>query len=324
MSKYIIRRLLWAIPVLLAIITATFLLAHSIPGGPFDYAGEKQLPESVRQNLMRKYRLDKPVYVQLGLWIWDALRFDLGPSYYSRGQTVNDIIRRTFPISAQLGVLSLLLALLIGIPMGTIAAVNQNTPVDYTATFIAILGVSIPNMVLGPLLILIFAVHLGWFPTARWGVDYTELYLGIFPPMTHKFWAHAFLPMVTLGTAYSASIARLTRASLLQVIREDYIRTAMAKGLHGFRVIVVHGLRNSLIPVATVLGPMFAGIVTGSLVVERIFGIPGMGRYFVDSITNRDYPVIMGVTLVYSILLVLANLLVDISYAWLDPRIRYD
>jgi oligopeptide transport system permease protein len=322
--KYIIRRILWFIPVLLAIITATFLLAHSIPGGPFDFAGEKQLPESVRQNLMRKYRLDKPVYVQLGLWIWDVLRFDFGPSYYSRGQTVNDILRRTFPISAQLGVLSLILALLIGIPMGTIAAVKQNTLVDYSATFIAILGVSIPNMVLGPLLIWVFSVHLGWFPAARWGVDYTQLYLGIFPPMTHKFWAHAFLPMVTLGTAYSASIARLTRASLLQVIREDYMRTAMAKGLHGFRVIVVHGLRNSLIPVATVLGPMFAGIVTGSLIVERIFGIPGMGRYFVDSITNRDYPVIMGVTLVYSVLLVAGNLLVDLSYAWLDPRIRYD
>ncbi len=324
MTKYIIRRLLWAIPVLLAIITATFLLAHSIPGGPFDYAGEKQLPESVRQNLMRKYRLDAPVYVQLGNWIWDALRFNFGPSYYSRGQTVNDILRRTFPISAQLGVLSLLLALLIGIPTGTVAAVKQNTVVDYSATFIAILGVSIPNMVLGPLLIWVFAVHLGWFPAARWGVDYTQLYLGIFPPMTHEFWAHAFLPMVTLGTAYSASIARLTRASLLQVIREDYMRTAMAKGLNSFRVIVVHGLRNSLIPVATVLGPMFAGIVTGSLIVERIFGIPGMGRYFVDSITNRDYPVIMGVTLVYSVLLVAGNLLVDLSYAWLDPRIRYD
>ncbi len=324
MTKYVIRRLLWAIPVLLAIITATFLLARSIPGGPFDFAGEKQIPESVRQNLLRKYGLDKPVYEQLGIWILNALKLDFGPSYYSRGQTVNDILRRVFPISAQLGVLSLLLALLIGIPMGTIAAVKQNTFIDYSATFIAILGVSIPNMVLGPVLILVFAVHLGWFPAARWGVDYTQLYLGFFPPMTYKFWAHAFLPMVTLGTAYSASIARLTRASLLQVIREDYMRTAMAKGLNSFRVIVVHGLRNSLIPVATVLGPMFAGIVTGSLIVERIFGIPGMGRYFVDSITNRDYPMIMGTTVVYSMLLVLGNLLVDLSYAWLDPRIRYD
>lgn len=324
MIQYIIRRLLWAIPVLLAIMTVTFLLARAIPGGPFDFAGEKQLPESVRKNLERKYHLDDPVYVQLGRWIWDALRFDFGPSYTSRTQTINDILKRTFPISFQLGILSLLVALGIGIPMGTIAAVKQNTIVDYGATFVAILGVSIPNMVLGPLLIWIVALKLGWLPTARWGVDYTQLYLGIFPPMTPKFWLHAILPALTLGTAYSASIARLTRASLLQVIREDYMRTAYAKGLPPRRTIIVHGLRNSLIPVATVLGPMFAGVVTGSLIVERIFGIPGMGRYFVDAITNRDYPLIMGTVLVYSVLLVIANLVVDISYAWLDPRIRYD
>lgn len=325
MVQYIVRRLLWTIPVLLAIMTATFILAHAIPGGPFDFRGEKQLPESIRKNLERKYQLDKPVYVQLGKWIWDALRFDLGPSYATRAQTVNDILKRTFPISFQLGLLALLLALCIGIPMGTIAAVKQNTVVDYGATFVAILGVSIPNMVLGPLLIWIFALKLGWFPAARWGTDYTQLYLGFFPPITSaKFWLHAILPAFTLGTAYSASIARLTRASLLQVIREDYIRTAYAKGLHSRRVIILHGLRNSLIPVATVLGPMFAAVVTGSMVVEQIFGIPGMGKYFVTSVTNRDYPLVMGATLMYSLLLVFANLLVDISYAWLDPRIRYD
>ncbi|MCR4392634.1 MAG: ABC transporter permease [Candidatus Acetothermia bacterium] len=325
MFQYIVRRLLWTIPVLLAIMTATFILAHAIPGGPFDFRGEKQLPESIRKNLERKYQLDKPVYVQLGKWIWDALRLDLGPSYTSRAQTVNDILKRTFPISFQLGILALLLALCIGIPMGTIAAVKQNTVVDYGATFVAILGVSIPNVVLGPLLIWIFALKLGWFPAARWGTDYTQLVLGFFPPITSaKFWLHAILPAFTLGTAYSASIARLTRASLLQVIREEYMRTAYAKGLHSRRVIILHGLRNSLIPVATVLGPMFAAVVTGSMVVEQIFGIPGMGRYFVTSVTNRDYPLVMGATLVYSLLLVFANLLVDISYAWLDPRIRYD
>ncbi|MBC7093643.1 ABC transporter permease [Candidatus Bipolaricaulota bacterium] len=325
MVQYIVRRLLWTIPVLLAIMTATFILAHAIPGGPFDFRGEKQLPESIRKNLERKYQLDKPVYVQLGKWIWDALRLDLGPSYTTRAQTVNDILKRTFPISFQLGLLALLLALCIGIPMGTIAAVKQNTVVDYGATFVAILGVSIPNMVLGPLLIWIFALKLGWFPAARWGTDYTQLHLGFFPPITSaKFWLHAILPAFTLGTAYSASIARLTRASLLQVIREDYIRTAYAKGLHSRRVIILHGLRNSLIPVATVLGPMFAAVVTGSMVVEQIFGIPGMGKYFVTSVTNRDYPLVMGATLMYSLLLVFANLLVDISYAWLDPRIRYD
>lgn len=325
MTQYIIRRILWAIPVMLCIMTATFLLAHSIPGGPFDYAGEKKLPESVRMNLMRKYRLDEPLYMQLGRWIWNAIRLDFGPSFSSRTQSVNDIlIKRAFPISAQLGILSLLLALLIGIPLGTLAAVRQNTSIDYGATFFAILGVSIPNMVLGPLLIWIFALLLDWFPAARWGTDYTKLFLGVFPPMTAKFWLHAALPTVTLGTAFSARIARLTRASLLQVIREDYMRTAMSKGLASTRVVIVHGLRNSLIPVVTVLGPLFAAVVTGSLIVEQIFGIPGMGKYFIVSVSNRDYPVVMGATFMYAMLLVLGNLAVDISYGWLDPRIRYD
>ncbi len=325
MISYVVRRLLWAIPVLLAIMVVTFFLARAIPGGPFDFRGEKQLPETIRKNLEKKYGLDRPLHEQLGRWIWDAIRFDFGPSYASRAQTVNDILARTFPISFQLGVLALLLALCIGIPMGTIAAMKQNSIIDYGATFVAILGVSMPTMVIGPLLMWVFALTLGWLPAARWGTDYTQLYLGFFPNIfSSKFWLHAILPSVTLGLAYSASIARLTRASLLQVIREDYMRTASAKGLPQRRVIILHGLRNSLIPVATVLGPMFAGIVTGSMVVEQIFGIAGMGKYFVTSVTNRDYPLIMGAVLLYSVLLVAANLLVDISYAWLDPRIRYD
>ncbi len=325
MIQYLVRRLLWAIPVLLAIMVVTFFLARAIPGGPFDFRGDKQIPETIRKNLERKYGLDLPLHQQLGRWIWDAIRFDFGPSYASRSQTVTDILKRTFPISFQLGVLALLFALCIGIPMGTIAAVKQNTIVDYGATLAAILGVSMPTMVTGPLLMWVFALILGWLPAARWGTDYTQLYLGFFPNLlSGKFWLHAILPSLTLGLAYSASIARLTRASLLQVIREDYIRTAYAKGLPGRRTVILHGLRNSLIPVATVLGPMFAGIVTGSMIVEQIFGIAGMGKYFVTSVTNRDYPMIMGAVLLYSVLLVGANLLVDVSYAWLDPRIRYD
>ena len=324
MTRYIIRRILWFIPVLFAIMLVTFLLAHSIPGGPFDFAGEKALPESVRQNLMRKYHLDEPIYLQFARWLWGALRFDLGPSYYHRNRTVDDILQQTFPISAQLGIMSILLGLLIGIPAGVFAALKQNTWIDYLSTFIAILGVSIPNMVLGPLLIWIFSIKLGWFPAARWGTDYTKLILGFFPPLNVKFFKHAVLPVVTLGTALSAQIARLTRASLLQVIREDYIRTARAKGLPERTVIVVHALKNSLIPVVTILGPMFAAVVTGSFIVEQIFGIAGMGKYFVVSVTNRDYPIIMGSTLMYSVLLVVANLAVDITYAWLDPRIRYE
>ncbi len=326
MTRYIIRRILWFIPVLLAVMAVTFFLAQAIPGGPFDFAGEKQLPESVRRNLMRRYGLDAPAYVQFARWLWYALQGDLGPSYYYKGRTVNEVLAQTFPISAQLGFLALLLGLIIGIPMGIVAALKHNTFWDYSSTFIAILGVSIPNLVLGPVLIWIFALKLGWLPTARWAVNYKELILGIFPPPDKlgPFFQHAILPTITLGTGLSASIARLTRASLLQVIREDYIRTARAKGLAERTVIIVHALKNSLIPVVTVLGPMFAAVVTGSLIVEQIFAIPGMGKFFVVSVTNRDYPVILGTTLVYAVLLVVANLAVDIVYAWLDPRIRYD
>jgi ABC-type dipeptide/oligopeptide/nickel transport system permease component len=206
-----------------------------------------------------------------------------------------------------LGALSLALALIIGIPAGVFAALKQNSWLDYSSTFVAVLGVSIPNLVLGPLLIWIFALKLGWLPAALWGSP-----------------DRMILPTITLGTALSASIARLTRASLLQVIREDYIRTAHAKGLQERMVVVRHALKNSLIPVVTILGPLFAAILTGTFVVEQIFGIPGMGKHFVTSIGNRDYPVVMGVTLTYAVALVIANLFVDVAYAWLDPRIRYD
>lgn len=324
MTKYIIRRLLWAIPVLFAVAAVTFFLAHALPGGPFDFAGDRSLPPSVVKNLERKYHLDWPLWKQFAAYLWDLLRGDLGPSFRSRSLTVNDIIKQTFPVSFQLGMLSLLLGLAIGLPAGIIAALNHNTWLDYVSSFVAILGVSIPNIVLGPLLIWLFGVKLGWLPVARWGADYKDFYLGFIPPMTADFWKHAILPTVTLGTALSASIARLTRASLLQVIREDYIRTARAKGLRERTVILVHALKNALIPVVTILGPLFAAVVTGSFVTEQIFGINGLGRHFVQSVTNRDYPVIMGTALLYAVLLILANLVVDIAYAWLDPRIRYE
>jgi len=307
MTQYIIRRILWFIPVLLALSLAVFVLVRAIPGGPFDFVGDKSLPESVVKNLEAKYHLDWPVWKQYLKFLWDLLHLDLGPSFRYRGRSVNDIIKETLPVSAELGIYSIALALAIGIPAGTIAALKQNTIADYVSTFIAISGVSIPNIVLGPLLIWIFALKLNWFPVARWG--------------TLK---HAVLPTICLGTAFAARIARLTRASLLQVIREDYIRTARAKGLVERVVIIRHALKNSLIPVVTILGPLFAAVVTGTFVVEHIFGIPGMGKHFVTSIGNRDYQIIMGVTLVYAVLLVVMNLVVDISYAWLDPRIRYE
>jgi oligopeptide transport system permease protein len=315
---------LWFIPVLFAIALVTFLLSHAMPGGPFDFAGDRSLPPSVVANLKRKYHLDWPLWKQFAAWIWDLMRGDLGPSFRYRSLTVNDLLKQTFPVSLQLGLLSLLLALIIGIPAGTIAALKHNTWVDYVSSFIAILGVSVPNIVLGPFLIWAFGLKLGWFPVARWGADYTQFYLGFIPPMTLDFWKHAVLPTVTLGTALSASIARLTRASLLQVIREDYIRTARAKGLPERLIIVVHAMKNALIPVVTILGPLFAAVVTGSFVTEQIFGINGMGKHFVTSVGNRDYPVIMGTAMLYSVLLVIANLVVDLAYAWLDPRIRYD
>jgi ABC-type dipeptide/oligopeptide/nickel transport system permease component len=295
------------IPVLFAVTLFTFVLVRVIPGGPFDRIGDKTLPPEIVANLEAKYHLDRPVWQQYLEYLWNLIRLDLGPSFSYRTQTVNDIIAQSLPVSAQLGAMSLAVGLLIGIPAGCIAALRQNSALDYVTTFFAILGASIPNIVLGPILILVFALTLRWLPVARW--------------QSPKHWV---LPVFTLGTALSAGIARLTRGSLLQVTQSDYIRTARAKGLREVVVVVRHALKNSLIPVVTVLGPMFAGVLTGTFTVETIFGISGLGRHFVTSIGNRDYPVVLGTTLLYAVLLVVANLLVDITYAWLDPRIRYD
>lgn len=339
MTRYIIRRILSFIPVLLAIALFTFVLMRAIPGGPFDFVGDKSLPPEVVANIEAKYHLDWPMWKQfVSYMIGDDLlgeegaskgviRGDLGPSLRYRGQMVNEIIKTTFPTSAQLGVLSILLALLIGIPTGIIAALNQNTMADYSSTFVAIIFLSVPNLVLAPILIWIFALALGWFPVAGWGAK-PPFMLGFLPQFSElfswSFWSHAILPVFALGTAFSASVMRLTRGSLLQVIREDYIRTARAKGLRERAVITVHALKNSLIPVITILGPLFAAVVTGTFVVEQIFGINGMGKHFILSVGNRDYQVITGLTLLYGLILVVANLMVDISYAWLDPRIRYE
>jgi ABC-type dipeptide/oligopeptide/nickel transport system permease component len=307
MSRYIIRRILWFIPVLVALTIFTFVLVRVIPGGPFDRVGDRTLPPEIVANLEAKYNLNKPVWQQYLDYMWNLIQLDLGPSFSYRTRTVNDIIAQSLPVSAQLGVMSIALGVIIGIPAGCLAALKHNTWIDHTSTFIAILGYSIPSLVMGPVLIWIFALKLGWFPVARWE-----------GPM---YWV---LPVITLGVGLSAGIARLTRGSLLQVLQEDYIRTARAKGLRERVVVVGHALKNSLIPVVTVLGPMFAAVVTGTFVVEQIFGIPGLGKHFVTSIGNRDYPVILGTTLLYAVLLVVANLVVDITYAWLDPRIRYD
>lgn len=307
MFGFIVRRILWAVPVILVISVISFALMHAVPGNPFDQTADKPLPPAIIERLTAYYHLDDPVPKQYLDYVTNALKGDLGPSYQYRDRTVNTIIARNFPVSLKLGLLGLSVALLVGVPLGIVSALRQNTAVDYFAMFFAISGVSVPAMTMGPLLIWIFALHLKILPVARWGS-----------------WQQAILPMITLGIGGAAILARLTRASMLQVIREDYIRTARAKGVSERNVTIKHALRNALIPVVTVLGPMLAGIVTGSMIVERIFAIPGMGRFYVDAVSARDYPVIMGMTLVYAVLLVTANLIVDITYSWIDPRIRIE
>lgn len=334
MGQYIARRFLYLLAVLLVVSVITFFIMHQVPGGPF--SREKQLSPTALQNLNAKYHLDDPLYKQYVDYMIDLLIphitegaqtfsvtedflvniklpvedytlrwINFGPSYKSQTRSVNDILREQLPVSAQLGTASLLIALVIGIPLGTMAALKKNTLVDYFSMSTAILGVSVPVIILGPLLKYILAVELGWLPTQGWGTP-----------------KQAIMPAFALGFAQSALLARLTRASLLQVLNEDYIRTARAKGLRERRIVVIHALKNAMIPVATVIGPLFAALITGTFVTERVFGIPGMGSYFVTSIQNRDYSVIMGTTLVFAFFIVVANFLVDLTYAWLDPRIR--
>ncbi len=338
MITYIIRRMFGFIPVLFGVALFTFVLVRSIPGGPFDFVGDRQLPPQVVANIQAKYHLDWPTWKQFASYVIGddllgeegtsrgLIRGDLGLSLFYRSQSVMDIIRTTLPTSAQLGVMSLLLGLLIGIPAGTVAALKQNSWLDYSTTFGAIFFLSVPSIVLGPLMIWIFALKLGWLPVAGWGSKAPYI-LGFLPnlgDLNVEYFKLAFMPVFALGTGSAAGIARLTRASLLQVVREDYIRTARAKGLAERTVIVVHALKNGLIPVVTIIGPAFAALVTGTFVIEQIFGINGMGKHFVASVGNRDYTVLMGVTLLYSVILVVANLMVDLTYALLDPRIRFD
>jgi ABC-type dipeptide/oligopeptide/nickel transport system permease component len=351
MIRFILQRILWTFVVLIVLSMITFGLMHSVPGGPFDR--EKPLPPETIRILNEKFHLDEPLPVQYGIYLYDILIpritdrpsltladsyliniplwgktyfrwMNFGPSLRSRSRTVNDIMREQLPVSFQLGVFAIAMGVLIGMPLGVIAALKQNTLWDYLGMSVAIFGVSVPVIAMGPLLVWIFGVALKWLPPSGWGSKPPYLLFFIPRDLGWSYWQYAILPTAALGITQSAVIARLTRASLLQVIREDYIRTARAKGLTERIVITRHALRNALIPVVTVLGPMFAALVTGTFVVEQIFAIPGLGRYFINSITGRDYPVIMGTTLLWGLFLLAANLVVDIAYAWLDPRIRYE
>jgi ABC-type dipeptide/oligopeptide/nickel transport system permease component len=351
MGRYIVRRLLYMIVVILVVSVITFGLMHAIPGGPF--SRERALPAATIEILNKRYHLDDPLWKQYVDYINNVLVphittkppstslsddflinvkigsvwvrwMNFGPSFKSRSRTVNDIFRDNLPISAQLGVMALAVALLIGLPLGILAALKQNTLWDYLGMSISIMGVSVPVIVSGPIFVWVFAVALKWFPPTGWGAK-PPYFLGFLPTnIGWDYFKFAIMPSIALGLGSSAIIARLTRATLLQTVREDYIRTARAKGLHERVIIIRHAMKNSMIPVVTILGPMLAALVTGTFVTELIFGIPGMGKYFVTSITNRDYPVIMGTILLYAVFLVIANLVVDIVYAYLDPRIRYD
>lgn len=300
---YVIRRIIGAMVVLLLIASATFLLLRTLPGGPFDE--EKALPPLVKANIEAKYKLNEPLYRQYYYYISGILKGDLGESYKYLGRSVTDILVEAFPASFQLGIYSLIVAFLVGIPLGLIAASRHNTWVDNTSMVAAISGVSLPSFLVAPVLIIVFCYWLDWLEPALWeGPTYY------------------ILPVLTLGLRPAAIIARLTRASVLDVIRSDYVRTALAKGLSQRTVLFRHVLKNSLIPVLTFSGPLVAGVLSGSFVVELIFAIPGMGKHLIQSVSNRDYPLVLAATLVFSALLVLANLIVDLLYSYFDPRIR--
>jgi oligopeptide transport system permease protein len=305
MLSFILRRLLIIIPMALLVVTLTWGLIRLAPGN--FYASEKPLPPAIEANIKKKYGLDKPWYEQYGLMMLNIVRLDFGDSLKYQGQSVNEIIRRHLPYSATIGILAYILALIVGLSAGIIAALKQNSAFDYGSMALAMLGLSVPNFVLGPILVLAFALGLYIFPPARWG-GFSSL----------------VLPVITLAAIYAAYIARLTRAGMLEVMRSDYIRTARAKGLNETTVLLKHALRGGIIPVVSFTGPALAALLAGTVVVERVFSIPGLGNIFIQSVLNRDEPLTLGIVAFLSILIMVFNLIVDISYGFLDPRIRYE
>lgn len=303
MVHYIIKRIFSLIIVLFVVITVTFALMHSIPGGPF--TSERNLPPAVMKNIEERYHLNDPLWVQYADYLKNVIKGDLGPSFKYEARTVNEIIAESFPVSAQLGTIAILLSVAIGVPVGIISALRQNQWPDYLAMFLGTIGISVPNFIISTILIYIFALKLDLLPAAMWGDP-----------------EYMILPAVSLAGFPTAFIARLMRSSMLEVLSQDYIKTAKAKGLSSLQIICRHALKNALIPVVTYLGPLIAAVFTGSFVIESIFAIPGLGRHFVTSIYNRDYTVILGITVFYSTLLIVLNFLVDMAYVLLDPRIK--
>ena len=308
MAKYIIRRLLGMIPTMLIIITLSFFIVRVAPGGPFD--AERTIPPSIMVHIEEKYHLDEPLIQQYGRYMFNVLKGDLGPSYKYKDYDVNYYIANSLPNSVVLGSVSIVLALLFGVLFGVLAAIYQNSWIDYLTMGVAVIGISVPLFVIGPLLQLVFAMKLHWFPTSGW---YT----------TGEGWTTLVLPAISLAFAYFAEIARLTRSSMLDTLRSDYIRTAKAKGMKNSVIIWKHAMKGAMLPLVSYLGPAIAGVVTGSIVIEQVFRVPGIGKFFVQSSFNRDYTMIVGVVIVFSVILVIMNFLVDIVYALLDPRISY-
>jgi len=302
--SYITRRVLWIIPVLFAVSVITFFLMHAVPGGPWD--SEKRLPVAVQTRLNAQYGLDKPVYEQYIQWAGGFLQGDLGPSYRFKDRTVNDIVADGIWTTVQLGIMAFLLSVVVGIPLGIFAALGHNRAPDYIATSISIVGIATPVFVIAIMLIVFFSVQLGWFPTGGWKGP--------------QYWV---LPTIALAGFPIAIIARYTRASMLEVTRKDYIRTAQSKGVRDQAVVSRHMIRNALIPVVTILGPTLAFLVTGSFIIERIFGIPGIGQFYITSISTRDYSLLMAMTMLYAFAVAFLNVVVDVLYAYIDPRIRY-
>jgi ABC-type dipeptide/oligopeptide/nickel transport system permease component len=307
MLKFVIRRILWTIPVILLVILLTFLMMRQIQGNPFQRT-ERPVPPAVQANLDRIFHLDQPWYVQYGYYVRDVFTFDLGPSLVERNRDVNDIVREHFPVSAKLGLMAMIFGIVVGIPLGIIAALKQNSAADYAAMTIVNAGYALPNFLIATLLIYFLAVK--WrehtpFPTNGWGG-----------------WETWVLPVIALGHVPMTVLARIVRGSMLETLQQDYIRTAKAKGLRWRRVVGLHVLRNSLIPTVTAAGPLLGYLIAGSFIVETIFGIPGIGRYYIISVSARDYSVVMGLTVLLSVIIIFANLVVDILYGFLDPRTR--
>jgi ABC-type dipeptide/oligopeptide/nickel transport system permease component len=306
LARFIVNRIIATIPVLWLVATVTFFLMHAAPGSPWDAKaiGGRRLDPTLEASFNRRYGLDKPLGQQYLIYLGNALHLDFGNSYSKRGASVVDIIMRGFPYSARIGVVALLISLAIGIPVGILAALKQNTLLDYGSLLLATIGYALPDFVIAIILLAVFAVELDWVP-----VLFTD-------------WRSYVLPSLALGTGSAAFIARLTRSSVLELMGQDHVRTAHAKGLHQRTVIARHVVRNAMLPVITILGPALAGLITGTIIIERVFGVPGMGYLFIDSITTRDYPVIMATTLFYAFIIVFANLAVDIAYGLADPRIK--